>query len=141
MESRVSYVDDGSGESEYLQVARALRQQIIDGELEVGEQLPSSRSAKDEHQIGRTTWGRAVAELRRQGLVSIRKGQGAWVTARPAVKVVEVAAGDRVTSRAATEGERERLGTGPLTHVLVVTRADGEVEVHSAAVTVCLVAP
>lgn len=137
----MAYVDDGSGESEYLQVARALRQQIIDGELEVGEQVPSSRTAKDAHGVGRTTWGRAVAELRRQGLVSVRKGQGAWVTARPAVRVVEVAAGDRVTSRAATEQERERLGTGPLTPVLVVTRADGRAEVHSAAVTVCLVAP
>lgn len=140
MEQPVAYVDDGSGESEYLQVARTLRQQIIDGQIEVGEQLPSSRAAKDQHGVGRTTWGRAVAELRRQGLVSVRKGQGAWVTARPAVRVVEVSAGDRVTSRAATEEERERLGTGPLTPVLVVTRPDGKVEVHSAAVTVCLVA-
>ena len=137
----IPYVDDGSGESEYLQVARTLRQQIIDGQFDVGEQLPSSRSAKERHGIGRTTWGRAVAELRRQGLVSIRKGQGAWVTARPAVRVVEVTEGDRVAARPATEDERRRLGTGPLTPVLVVTRAGGETEVHSGAVTVCLVAP
>jgi DNA-binding GntR family transcriptional regulator len=93
---------------------------------------------KDNHGIGRATWGRAVAELRRQGLVSVRRGQGAWVTSRPAVQVVEVRAGDRVTARAATQEEREQLGTGLLTPVLVVTRAGGETQVYPAAVTVCL---
>lgn len=132
-------VEDGTGEAEYLQLARTLRQRIIDGELAVGDPLPSSRAARDEHGIGRATWGRAVAELRKQGLVSIRKGQGAWVTARPAVQVVEVAAGDRVAARAATEEERESLGTGRLTPVLVVIRAGGATEVYSAPVTVCLV--
>lgn len=135
------YVDDGSGEAEYLQVARTLRQQIIDGAIEVGDQLLSTRAAKEAHGVGRATWLRAVAELRQQGLVAVRKGQGAWVTARPAVRVLEVAAGDRIAWRAATEDERERLSTGPLAHVAVVTRAAGEVELYSAAVTVCLVVP
>jgi DNA-binding transcriptional MocR family regulator len=130
---------DDSGEAEYLQVARKLRQQIIDGEIAVGEQLPSSREARDVHGVGRPTWARAVTELRRQGLVAVRKGQGAWVTARPAVQVVDVGPGDRVATRAAAAGERERLGTGPLTPVLVITRAGGAVEVYSGAVTVCLV--
>ncbi len=132
-------IEDGTGEAEYLQLARALRQQIIDGQLPVGEPLPSSRTARDAHGIGRATWGRAVAELRKQGLVSVRKGQGTWVTARPAVRVVEVAAGDRVAARAASETEREDLGAGLLTPVLVVTRAAGGTEVYSAAVTVCAV--
>lgn len=135
----LTYVDDGSGEAEYLQVARALRQQIIAGEIEVGDPLPSTRAALADFGVGRKTWARAVTELRLQGLVAVRKGQGAWVTARPAVNVVEVTAGDQVATRAATQEERERMGTGPLTSVLVVTRAAGEVEVHSGAVTVCLV--
>jgi DNA-binding transcriptional regulator YhcF (GntR family) len=140
-EARGGYVkvEDRSGEPEYLQLARSLRQRIIDGELPVGEPLPSSRAVKEMHGIGRTTYGRAVSELRKQGLVAIRRGQGAWVTARPAVQVVEVAAGDRVAARPATQDERERLGASLLTPVLVVTRASGEVEVHSAAVTVCQV--
>ncbi len=132
-------VEPGSGEPEYLQLARSLRQRIIDGDLPVGEPLPSSRAVRDRHGIGRATYGRAVAELRKQGLVAIRTGQGAWVTARPAVQVLEVGAGDRVAARPPTEDERERLGAGLLTPVLVVTRATGAVEVHSAAVTVCQV--
>lgn len=132
-------VDGASGEAEYLQVARQLRQAIINGDVAVGDQLPSSRAVQAEHGIGRVTWGRAVAELRRQGLVAIRKGQGTWVMARPAVRVVKVTTGDRVAARAATEEERGRLGAGMITPVLVVTRADGSVEVHSAAVTVAAV--
>lgn len=134
-------VQDGTGEAEYLQVARAIRQRIIDGVYRVGEPLPSSRAVKEEHGIGRATWGRAVDELRRQGLVSVRRGLGAWVTARPAVSLVELAAGDRVASRHASDEERERLSTGYLTPVLVVTRASGRVEVYSAAVTVCVAVP
>jgi len=134
-------VDDQAGESEYLQIARRMRQQIIDGELAVGEPLPSQRLMQAEHGIGRTTYGKAVAELRRQGLVTIRRGQGAWVTTQPAVRVIEVRAGDRVAARAATEAEREEFGTGLLASVLVVTRAAGEAEVYPAAVTVCAVVP
>lgn len=132
-------VDSESGEPQYLQLARQVRQRIIDGSLEVGEPLPSSREVLARHGVGRATWGRAVAELRRQGLVSVRRGQGAWVTARPAVRVVALGPGDRVSARAAAEGERESLGAGLLTPVLVVTRADGSREVHDGAVTVCLV--
>lgn len=133
------YVDAESGEPEYLQIARRLRQQIIEGELPVGTPLPSSRQVKAQHGIGRQPWMRAVAELRQQGLVTMRKGLGAWVAARPSVSQVEIGAGDRVAVRSATEAERARLHTGLLTPVLVITRASGETEVHSGAVTVCLV--
>jgi GntR family transcriptional regulator len=132
-------VDEGSAEAEYLQVAHQLRQQIIDGQLAVGEQLPSSRAVKDEYGVGRATYGRALGELQRQGLVMVRKGNGAYVTAAPAVQVVEVGNGDRVGARPPTAAERDRLGTGLLSAVLVVTRADGRVEVHPASLTVCKV--
>lgn len=131
-------VDGRSGEAEYLQVARQVRDQIISGKLPVGERLPSSRTMQAAG-VGRVTWMRALAELESQGLVTIRKGQTAWVTSRPAVVVVEVRAGDRIAARAATEDERGTLGAGRLSPVLVITRADGAVEVHPAAVTVCSV--
>lgn len=132
-------VDDRSSEPEYLQVARQLRERIISGELPVGGQLPSSRAVQAEFGVGRVTWGRAVDQLRAQGLVAVRKGQGVWVTARPAVQVLEVTIGDRISARVPTEDERGRLGAGLLSPVLVVTRADGRQEVHPAAVTVCSV--
>lgn len=133
------YVDQESGEPEWLQIARQLREQITAGHLPVGAPLPSSRQAQAEHGIGRQPWMRAVAELRAQGLVTMRRGLGAWVAARPPVRQVELRAGDRVAARAATEEERRALNAGLLAPVLVVTRADGQAEVHSGAVTVCLV--
>jgi len=44
--------------------------------------------------------------------------------------------GDRVIARMPTEQERERLSTGHITPVLIVTRANGRVEPYNAAVTV-----
>jgi len=44
--------------------------------------------------------------------------------------------GDRVIARMPSEEERERLSTGHITPVLIVTRADGRVESYNAAVTV-----
>jgi hypothetical protein len=49
----------------------------------------------------------------------------------------ELPVGDRVVSRMPTEEERDRLSTGYLTPVLIVTRSDGRVEAYNAAVTVC----
>ena len=43
---------------------------------------------------------------------------------------------DRVIARMPTEEERDRLSTGDITPMLIVTRADGSVEPYNAAVTV-----
>ncbi len=40
-----------------------------------------------------------------------------------------------------TEEERARLSTGYLTPVLVITRADGQIEPYNAAVTVITASP
>ena len=129
-------IDYDSGEPVYLQIARLLRDQIIQGELQVGAQLPSGNEMQASRGVTRVTYQHAVDQLREAGLVVTRVGKGTFVVAVPMLQVIGLAAGDEVTARMPTEAEREQLDTG-LTPVLVVTRADGAEEVFPAAVTVC----
>jgi DNA-binding transcriptional regulator YhcF (GntR family) len=135
--ARRVYVDYESGEKLYLQIARIIRDRIISGELPVGSQIPSGNQMKQEWGVNRLTGAQAVEELRKAGLVVTRPGVGTFVSATPASQVVSLWPGDLVVARMPTEEERERLSTGYLTPVLIVTRGDGRVEAYNAAVTVC----
>jgi DNA-binding transcriptional regulator YhcF (GntR family) len=135
--ARSVQVDYESGEKLYLQIARIIRDRIISGELRVGAQIPSGNQMKQEWGVNRLTGAQAVEELRKAGLVVTRPGVGTFVSATPASQVVGLRPGDQVISRMPTEEERERLSTGYLTPVLIVTRSDGRVEAYNAAVTVC----
>jgi len=130
-------IDYESGEKVYLQIARIIRDRIISGELTVGAQIPSGNQMKQAWGVNRLTGAMAVEELRKAGLVVTRPGVGTFVAQTPTLQVVEVWPGDLVVARMPTEEERERLATGYLTPVIVVTRSDGGVEQYNAAVTVC----
>jgi DNA-binding FadR family transcriptional regulator len=110
---------------------------IIEGKLPVGAQVPVGRELGATLGISRQTYTEAIAELRRAGLVSTRRGAGAFVVAVPQLSVIRLRPGDRILSRAPTQQERDQLATGYLTWVLQITHADGTTEVHSAALTVC----
>lgn len=129
-------VDYESGEKVYLQIARAIRDQIISGDLPVGAQIPSGNQMRQEWGVNRLTGAQAIEELRRAGLVVTRPGVGTFVAVAPTSQVVVLRPGDRVIARMPTEEERDRLSTGHITPVLIVTRADGRVESYNAAVTV-----
>lgn len=130
-------IDYESGEKVYLQIARIIRDRIINGELPVGAQVPSGSQMRKEWGVNRLTGAQAVDELRRAGLVVTRPGVGTFVAATPQLQVVTLRAGDTVITRMPTETERETLRTGYVTPVLIVTRADGTVEPYNGAVTVC----
>jgi DNA-binding transcriptional regulator YhcF (GntR family) len=76
-------VDYESGEKVYLQIARAIRDLIISGELPVGAQIPSGNRMKQEWGVNRLTGAQAVEELRRAGLLVTRPGVGTFVAATP----------------------------------------------------------
>lgn len=132
-------IDYESGEKVYLQIARIIRDRIISGELGVGEQIPSGSQMRKEWGVNRLTGAQAVDELRRAGLVVTRPGIGTFVAATPQLQVITLRPGDTVTARMPTESERDKLRTGYVTPVLIVTRSDGAVEPYNAAVTVCQV--
>jgi len=80
-------IDYDSGEPVYLQIARLLRDQIIQGELQVGAQLPSGNEMQASRGVTRVTYQHAVDQLREAGLVVTRAGKGTFVVAVPMLQV------------------------------------------------------
>jgi len=107
---------------QYGQLANWLREQIVSGQITLGEKLPGEETLKRSLGVDRSVVRRAVQVLREEGLVVTRHGIGSFVAAVPMPD----------------EPERERLGPlSPGIPVLVVTRAaGGGAEVYSAAITV-----
>lgn len=56
-------VDYESGEKVYLQIARAIRDRIISGDLPVGAQIPSGNQIKQEWGVNRLTGAQAVTPV------------------------------------------------------------------------------
>lgn len=64
----------------YEEVADYLRDQIISGEYKAGERLPSLRELGEMLGVGQSTIREAIGSLKTMGLVSIRQGEGTFVT-------------------------------------------------------------
>lgn len=123
---------------QYVQLANWLREQIVSGQIALGEKLPGEEALKRDIGVDRSVVRRAVQLLREEGLIVTRHGIGSFVAAVPRRQVAVLAPGDRVAARMPDESERERLGLlSPGIPVLAVTRAaDGATELYSAAITV-----
>lgn len=65
----------------YLQIANAIRDRILQGELAAGDELPSERELAADWRVARPTAAKALAELRRLGLAESRWGAGTFVRA------------------------------------------------------------
>jgi GntR family transcriptional regulator len=69
----------------HLVISEALRDRIIRGDLQAGEQLPSEHQLVAEFAASRTTIRRALTNLASQGLVTAHQGKGVFVTDRQKV--------------------------------------------------------
>ncbi|TXS34159.1 GntR family transcriptional regulator [Streptomyces sp. OR43] len=76
----------------YLQVVSALRKQIVGGELNDGDRIPSVRQLADQWSISQATAMKAVAALRADGLVESVTGVGTIVRTQ---STLHRSAGDR----------------------------------------------
>ena len=74
-------IDPGSPEPIYAQIASAVRREVAAGRVRPGERLPAGRELAAELGINLHTVLRGYQELRDQGLVELRRGRGAVVTA------------------------------------------------------------
>lgn len=98
----------------YADVAAQLRQQIADGTLAPGDQLPSTAQIVETYGVSTTTAARARDLLVRQGLVEARSGAGTYVRARPVHRRIARGyyhrAGATGSPFRATEADRGRRG-------------------------------
>ena len=67
----------------YLQVARTLRKEIVDGVYPVGSQLPTEHELCERFEVSRYTIREALRRLRDDNLVSSRPRAGTLVVPRP----------------------------------------------------------
>ncbi|QJY46271.1 GntR family transcriptional regulator [Pseudonocardia broussonetiae] len=68
----------------YLQIAGHIRDQIVRGDLNPGDEVPSERELAVRWSVARPTAARALESLRVQGLVESRQGSGTYVRASQA---------------------------------------------------------
>ncbi|OJZ69179.1 GntR family transcriptional regulator [Mycobacterium paraffinicum] len=73
-----------AGEHRYLQIARTLRKEIVDGVYPVGSQLPTEHQLCERFAVSRYTIREALRRLRDDNLVASRPRAGTRVVPRPA---------------------------------------------------------
>src|SRR4051794_26221349 len=102
-------VDVDSSRSLFDQVAASIRTDIVAGRLAPGDRLPSARELAEALEINLHTVLRAYQQLRDEGLVDLRRGRGAVISAS-AAPLAELSHDIRgLVARAAT------LGVSPTT--------------------------
>jgi GntR family transcriptional regulator len=109
----------------YQDIVEALRASILEGRFDAGERLPSENELAERYGTSRPTVRRAIALLKAEGLVSTEQGRGAFVRARPHVRLVLSGANFRRHRRAGLSGfnaQVEEQGQVPEQRLLEVTR-------------------
>lgn len=77
-------IDPAAAEPLFEQLAAQVRTAAIRGELSAGQRLPAARDLAESLEVNLHTVLRAYQELRDEGLIELRRGRGAVVTARAA---------------------------------------------------------
>ena len=57
-----------------------LRAEIVDGSFNAGDKLPTEKEFSERFQVNRHTVRRALSELSQVGIISVRRGSGAYVS-------------------------------------------------------------
>ena len=76
------YIDENDSRPIYLQIMLQIKEQIHDGELKPGDELPSVRELADSLGINLHTVHHAYQKLRDQKIITLRLGQRAKVAKR-----------------------------------------------------------
>ncbi|MEN3609294.1 GntR family transcriptional regulator [Plantactinospora sp. ZYX-F-223] len=128
-------LDPHSGVPRHRQLAAELRARITSGEWLPGTLLPPEARLSHEYGVGRGTVRRAVAELRREGLIDAAPGRGTQVREQIEREPVRVQRGSQVVARMPSPEERASLDIPEGVPVLIVT-IGGRSRVLSAERTV-----
>ena len=75
-------ISNASGKPIYEQITEQIKEQIMNGELNEGDPLPSMRALAQQLRISIITTKRAYEELEREGFIESFTGKGSFVAAR-----------------------------------------------------------
>jgi GntR family transcriptional regulator len=74
-------VNSSSGVPIYLQLMEQIKHAVDTGAVREGEQLPTIRKIAQELTMNPNTVARAYRELEREGVIEVRHGSGAYISA------------------------------------------------------------
>jgi GntR family transcriptional regulator len=87
--SKRFHLDIRSDAPIYLQIVDQIKQQIANGALEPGDQLPTVRGLATDLRINFNTVARAYRILDEERIISTQQGRGTYITEKPPPKVTE----------------------------------------------------
>jgi GntR family transcriptional repressor for pyruvate dehydrogenase complex len=76
----------------YEEITEQLKSLIIQGELKVGEKLPSTKELSEKFGVGRSTTREALSALKAMGLIEIRQGGGCTIIFNASSNEIELPA-------------------------------------------------
>lgn len=75
-------IDLESGVPIYVQLVDRIKQVVVTGQLQPGQQLPTIRQLAADLRINYNTVGRAYSILDEEGIISTQQGRGTYITRR-----------------------------------------------------------
>jgi GntR family transcriptional regulator len=124
-----------SGVPIYLQLMEQVKHAIETGALRPGEQLPGMRPLAEELVMNPNTVAKAYRELEHEGIIELRHGAGAFVSANAqakkltdklrAAQAVVAAAVEKMRARGVTDEEVRRLFEAELSGLAGSSRTGG----------------
>jgi GntR family transcriptional regulator len=95
----------------YIQIVEQVRQQVVDGRLKPGGQLPTVRALASDLRINFNTVSRAYRLLDEAGVISTQQGRGTYILEMPPPEVAERLRIESITALARRYlNETRRLG-------------------------------
>ncbi|MGE5224968.1 MAG: GntR family transcriptional regulator [Omnitrophica WOR_2 bacterium] len=89
-------VDFRANEPIYLQIAGQIEQLVAQGELKLGDQLPTVRELATELRINFNTVTRAYNVLDQARLISTQRGRGTYIWEKPSQETVQMLRHERL---------------------------------------------